>query len=234
MPANTSPDNIQYPVSTDQVAPLNTVFENLANSVQSALTLRGPTNPTWHYRWTNAAARTAQTGMRAGDVGYQADTNTAYYYNGSSWEVTIAAAAPFAVLTRTANQGIANLTDTTINWTSMTSGGAGWVNSSGVITVPNTGVYLFTFKSMWLANGSATGTTRRLYVTRNGTTQRVFDNHIVATAATADHAMSTTGMQQLNAGDTIQFRVIHNGGATLNLGPLSSGEFSCRVQYLSP
>jgi len=38
MPANTSPDNIQYPVPGDQVAPLNTVFQNLADSTQTALT----------------------------------------------------------------------------------------------------------------------------------------------------------------------------------------------------
>jgi hypothetical protein len=37
MSANTSPDNIVYPVSTDAVAPLETVFANLANSVQDAL-----------------------------------------------------------------------------------------------------------------------------------------------------------------------------------------------------
>lgn len=37
MPANTSPDNIQYPVSTDPVAPLEAVFANMATSVQNAL-----------------------------------------------------------------------------------------------------------------------------------------------------------------------------------------------------
>lgn len=38
MSANTSPDNITYPVSTDQIAPLETVFATLATSVQLALT----------------------------------------------------------------------------------------------------------------------------------------------------------------------------------------------------
>lgn len=36
MSANTSPDNITYPVSTDQVAPLETVFATMATSVQNA------------------------------------------------------------------------------------------------------------------------------------------------------------------------------------------------------
>jgi hypothetical protein len=94
MPAYTSPDNIQYPVSTDQVAPLETVFANLADSTQTALTgFRGDWNNfnTQHairtFRWANAAARTAQTGMAAGDRGYQIDTATDYVYTGSAWTV---------------------------------------------------------------------------------------------------------------------------------------------------
>ena len=37
------------------------------------------------YRWANAAARTAQTGMIAGDMGYQIDTDVLYRYSGSTW-----------------------------------------------------------------------------------------------------------------------------------------------------
>lgn len=40
MPANTSPDNIIYPVSTDPISPLETVFANMAQSTQDALTAR--------------------------------------------------------------------------------------------------------------------------------------------------------------------------------------------------
>ena len=38
MPANTSPDNIEYPVPGDQIAPLNTKFQTLAETTQDALT----------------------------------------------------------------------------------------------------------------------------------------------------------------------------------------------------
>jgi len=41
---------------------------------------------TKYYRWVNAAARTAQTGMVAGDKGYQIDTAVTYRYNGSAWK----------------------------------------------------------------------------------------------------------------------------------------------------
>ena len=49
MPANTSPSNIQYPISTDNVAPLETVFANMANSIQTALDGLVAQNPT---AWT--------------------------------------------------------------------------------------------------------------------------------------------------------------------------------------
>src|SRR5690606_12470802 len=51
MPAYTSPDNIQYPVSTDQVAPLETVFANMAQRTQNAINSVGANwtsfTPTW-------------------------------------------------------------------------------------------------------------------------------------------------------------------------------------------
>lgn len=92
MPANTSPDNIVYPVSTDPVAPLETVFANMANSVQDAFdgfrtdwTNFEGSRAIQTFRWANAAARTAQTGMVAGDVGYQIDTNVLYRRGASAW-----------------------------------------------------------------------------------------------------------------------------------------------------
>lgn len=83
MAASTTPDAIVYPQSTDQVSPLETVFANMANSVQTAMNFRG----IYTFRWTNAAARTAQTGMRVGDYGYQIDTQYTYRYTGSAWGI---------------------------------------------------------------------------------------------------------------------------------------------------
>lgn len=40
----------------------------------------------YNYRWANAAARTAQAGMAAGDKGYQTDTAIVYRYSGSAWK----------------------------------------------------------------------------------------------------------------------------------------------------
>lgn len=83
MSANTSPDSIVYPVSTDQIAPLETVFANMATSVQNALNTRAVKG----YRWADATARAAQTGMVAGDLGYQIDNDTLYRYSGSAWVI---------------------------------------------------------------------------------------------------------------------------------------------------
>jgi len=40
MASTTSPDSIVYPDASDPVAPLNTVFQDLAESVQTALDAR--------------------------------------------------------------------------------------------------------------------------------------------------------------------------------------------------
>lgn len=230
MPAYTSPDNIQYPVSTDQVAPLETVFANLAESVQDALdNVNGQlaNREIQSFVWANATEQTNQTGMQPGDVGYRTDTKNYYFRDTSAW-----ISNRTVLLARATVQSIPNATDTTIVWDAPTQNYGGFTYSAGVLTVPIAGIYQFTFRGMWAANGSATGIVRRLYVTKNGTTTREFDNHLVATAATAETAMSQTGMIDLAAGDTIQFRVIHNGGVALNLGPLTNGTFSCRVVRL--
>ena len=40
MASSTSPDNIVYPDASDPIAPLNAVFQDLAESVQAALDAR--------------------------------------------------------------------------------------------------------------------------------------------------------------------------------------------------
>lgn len=82
--ATTSPDSIYFPSATDQIAPLETVFATMASSVQAALS---NTRAKFNYRWSNAAARNAQTGMRIDDEGYQVDTGVTYRYDGSSWQL---------------------------------------------------------------------------------------------------------------------------------------------------
>lgn len=104
MSANTSPDNITYPVSTDNITPLETVFATMASSIQTALSKRAQHS----YTWTNAAARTAQTGMVAGDKGYQQDTTVEYKYNGTAWFAVPHLYTWANAAARTAQTGMAN------------------------------------------------------------------------------------------------------------------------------
>ena len=45
---------------------------------------------TKNFKWANTAAKTAQTGMTEGDIGYQLDTNVQYTYDGAAWIVPTA------------------------------------------------------------------------------------------------------------------------------------------------
>lgn len=77
---STVPDNI-YSASTGTDAKIEDITAAMANSVQVALNSRQVKS----YRWPTATQRNTQTGMAAGDEGYQVDTGRVYRYNGSSW-----------------------------------------------------------------------------------------------------------------------------------------------------
>lgn len=76
----TTPDNIDSPNAGDTYGYVVDMGA-LADSVQTALNSR----QNYDYRWAAAANRTAQTGMRINDLGYQIDTDTVYRYDGSAW-----------------------------------------------------------------------------------------------------------------------------------------------------
>lgn len=65
------------PAST---ATFNTAFGLIAGGVDQMRPIRS-------FKWANAAARNAQTGMTEGDIGDQADTNEVWRYSGSAWGV---------------------------------------------------------------------------------------------------------------------------------------------------
>lgn len=85
MAANTVPDNIPYPETTDQITPLTVPFAALAQGVQNALNTRALKS----YRWDNASARTTQSGMAEGDTGVQLDSDVSYTYTNGSWVATL-------------------------------------------------------------------------------------------------------------------------------------------------
>jgi len=78
--ATTTPDGIYYPVSTDQIAPLETVFSTLASSVQTALTARKTLTV------ANATALDALSeATYSGYLVNVSGTGSMWYSNGTKW-----------------------------------------------------------------------------------------------------------------------------------------------------
>jgi hypothetical protein len=78
----TTPDDIVSPDGT-YTGGFRAAMAAMATSIQDALLKRGMHT----YYWDDVSGRTGQAGMRAGDFGYQADTEVIYRYSGSGWVV---------------------------------------------------------------------------------------------------------------------------------------------------
>jgi hypothetical protein len=74
-----------YYRDTSSPASLETESALQADSVDDALVAITGNRAIQTFRWANSAARNAQTGIQAGDQGYQVDTGYWYVYRGGSW-----------------------------------------------------------------------------------------------------------------------------------------------------
>ena len=72
---------LQPAVDNAETATFNTAFA----AVGTAFSGFTGTRQIQTFVWADNAARTAQTGMTAGDEGYQTDTDTVYRYDGAAW-----------------------------------------------------------------------------------------------------------------------------------------------------
>jgi hypothetical protein len=80
MSANTTPDGITYPVGTDAIAPLHTIFATMASTIQTAFN-----NRTWLRSVADLNALAALTGMPTGGQAVILDNSGVYQYSGSKW-----------------------------------------------------------------------------------------------------------------------------------------------------
>lgn len=102
----TSPDGIYYadgstPMSAEAISAAE------ATSVQAALTAKiGNTRQIQTFVWANTAARTAQSGMVAGDFGFQTNTSTTYRYVNSAWAIFYPGAMVDAIPTSVSGAGV--------------------------------------------------------------------------------------------------------------------------------
>ena len=70
------------------LTPLRDAFNVLVDAVnanETAISDATDARQIQTFRWADSTERAAQTGMQAGDIGYQIDTTVLYRYNGSAW-----------------------------------------------------------------------------------------------------------------------------------------------------
>ena len=118
----TSPDSIYYadgstPMSAEDISAAE------ATSVQAAFTNKITNKRQIQtFVWANTAARTAQTGMIAGDFGYQTDTGVTYRYSGTVWVAFYPGGIVGVIPTSVAGSGVSYSTTTgLVTFTSATT-----------------------------------------------------------------------------------------------------------------
>lgn len=71
--------------ASDPVAPLENVLNTRFTELDNSITAGNAVRAIHTFKWANAAARNAQTGMSEGDIGDQLDTDRIYRYSGTAW-----------------------------------------------------------------------------------------------------------------------------------------------------
>jgi hypothetical protein len=116
----TSPDSIYYADGTTP-ASLADITSAMATSIQNALNVREMQS----FSWANSTAKSAQTGMIVGDIGYQIDNLVYYRWDGSAWKIWAKAPAAYTPTISGVNSGFVR--------TFMFSVSSGMVNVVGKI-----------------------------------------------------------------------------------------------------
>ncbi len=169
----------------------------------------------YNYRWANAAARTAQAGMAAGDKGYQTDTLVEYLYSGSAWVANPVTCA----LLKSTDQALTT-SAAALSWNVEISDNSGMHDNSTNntrITFPLPGLYEVSLQ-VYNSNASGTGT---IYGRLNGTTDvAASQTRRDCTAAAGGPLLSTFPVTAV-AGDYLELMALHStatgsivGGAT--------------------
>lgn len=104
-----------------------TFVTGLSSGLTEALNLvddLGITQGMAEYFWTDFTERNAQTGMKAGDIGFQADNQISYRYNGSAWRIW---EVPKTTYTPSIGGGLTLNNGSTSGWWGAT-GGRAWID----------------------------------------------------------------------------------------------------------
>lgn len=194
MSANTSPDNITYPVSTDAVAPLETVFATMATSVQTALS--NFRSSKLNLVVADLAALALVTGMSVGQLAIVTEGGAVFEYNGTTWvQQTIAqfsttgardtayAKASSAYLVAWTAQALITSTGQNLQYN-----GSAWVNpfSSGLNPIVPTSV---AGTGVTVSSSGVVTLTAASIASMNGVFSSTYDNYLIL----ADFPTHSTG-----------------------------------------
>lgn len=144
---------------------------------------------------------------------YKLDSNEFYTYNGSAWVLHTIGAFPRIELTRTSTQ-TSNSNSSTVQtgWT-VTSNRGGFSHSSGVITIPRTGLYNVYGQVNWEFN--ATGARILNLVSGGSVIARV--STMAATASSTISSLQVVSQStSLASGATLSLSAIQVSGGALN------------------
>ncbi|RZT59309.1 hypothetical protein EV140_1914 [Microcella alkaliphila] len=160
------------------------------------------------YRWPDTAARNAETGMRAGDTGYQVDQASTWEFDGSTWIETTRALRYFA-----GTQSLNNNTQTDLQ-SNTNTGGFGSTMSPGTnaIVISRAGWY----RILATANFATSSTgSRLLEITLNGSVPS--PRLAVRAPAAAASALTASGVRFLPAGTVVRAQGFQDSGGTLSV-----------------
>ena len=204
---------LQPAVDNAETATFNTAFA----AVGTAFSGFTGTREIQTFVWADNAARTAQTGMTAGDEGYQTDTDTVYRYDGTSWNAAGSLLATGRVVRSSSTPSVASGSYTNIsanaNWstTAPAAQNEGFAAYSDGWTIPATGVYRVSFS---LANVGNIGTLSGVSVNKSsGIAYTDLFGLVSADPVGAVTAPVSSFEQHFTIGDVLRLFAYGDGGS---------------------
>lgn len=195
MAGTTTPDNIPYPTTGDNLTPLGTWLTNIATGVQNALNLRARVHTAASF------ASLPTTGLTAGvSRGWATDTRRLFLWDGSKW-VLIGGAIPYASVRVASDLSVG----TAYSSLSAQSGGI----ASGIsFTVPAGCGGIYDWGAM-LRGGNTSNFYVQPFVNGSASGQELVSG--------GQDTLTGYGQLALNAGDVVNFRAkVFTGSTTIS------------------
>lgn len=216
-----------YYAATSSAASLATITKAMADA-EEARFLALATDYVRLYRPANAAALTALSGMRKGDLAYQVDTDTYYRRGTSAWETSLALTPSYVEFRRASAQLIGTGAEATVLLDASPTVKRGtWGLSSGVVTVPEPGFLSIESRGIFASGGSPTLFQLRAF--KNASADACAFTYQLPSAS---RLLSLSGHIRVAAGDTLTLKAYQNSGGSINLTE-NAGEPILTLRYVA-